>query len=94
MEYNTTPPNSEFIRDNYGQFVMLNEHNEIMRYSNNGTAIYCCEDPPATPIKNLKSSVEHAKKNIHNVIRHITDATAFFSIEDDNCFLKRRLFEI
>jgi hypothetical protein len=34
------------------------------------------------------------KKNIHNVIRHITDATAFFSIEDDNCFLKRRLFEI
>ena len=36
---------------NYGQFVMLSEHNEIMRYSRNGNAIYYTQDPPASPVK-------------------------------------------
>ena len=56
MEYNTTPPNSEFIRDNYGQFVMLNDHNEIMCYSRNGKPIYYIDDPPASPVKNKLSN--------------------------------------
>ena len=64
VEYRNIPD------DNYGYFVSLNEHNEIMRYSNNGTAIYCCEDPPATPIKKLKSSVEH-EKNEPNVVANL-----------------------
>tara|TARA_B100001093_G_scaffold518148_1_gene602020 strand:- start:8430 stop:9209 length:780 start_codon:yes stop_codon:yes gene_type:complete len=34
------------------------------------------------------------KKNIHKVIRHITDATAFFSIDSEYCFFKKRTFDI
>ena len=34
------------------------------------------------------------KNNIHKVIRHITDATTFFSIESEYCFFKRRTFDI
>ena len=34
------------------------------------------------------------KNNIHNVIRHITDATTFFSIDTEYCFFKRRTFDI
>ena len=30
---------------------MLSEHNEIMRYSKNGNAIYYTQDPPASPVK-------------------------------------------
>ena len=56
MEYNTTPPNSEFIRDNYGLLVMLNDHNEIMYYSRNGKPIYYIDDPPASPVKNKLSN--------------------------------------
>jgi len=33
------------------------------------------------------------KNNIGNTIRHITDATTFFSIKTEYCFFKRRLFE-
>jgi len=33
------------------------------------------------------------KDNINNTIRHITDATTFFSIESEYCFFKRRHFE-
>ena len=35
-----------------------------------------------------------SKNNIKNTIRHITDATTFFSIKTEYCFFKRRLFEI
>ena len=32
------------------------------------------------------------KNNIHKVIRHITDASTFFSIQSEYCFFKRRTF--
>jgi hypothetical protein len=34
------------------------------------------------------------KNNIENMVRHITDASTFFSIESEYCFFKRRTFEI
>lgn len=36
---------------NYGQFVVINENNEIVRYSRDGQAIYCKQDLPTTPVK-------------------------------------------
>ena len=36
---------------NYGQFVILSEYNEIVRYSRDGQAVYCTQDPPTTPVK-------------------------------------------
>ena len=43
----------ETISDNpYGQFIILNDQNEISYYSSNGTAIYYSEDPHEDLIKN------------------------------------------
>mgnify|MGYP005994448293 CR=1 FL=1 len=54
--------------NNYGYFVSLNETNEIMRYSRNGTAIYYKVDPPATPVKKAQSSREDTSSESHIVI--------------------------
>lgn len=43
---------------NYGQFVVLSDTNEIMRYSRNGYAIYRTEDPPISPVKQKIISLE------------------------------------
>ena len=50
------------------------------------------EDDCVKLISNYGTIYKVTKKNIHNVIRHITDATAFFSLNDENSFLKRRNF--
>ena len=42
--------------NSYGQFVALSDQNEIMRYGHNGAAIYCAEDPPASPVKNKRNN--------------------------------------
>mgnify|MGYP006154041709 FL=1 len=33
------------------------------------------------------------KNNIENIVRHITDASTFFSLDNEYCFFKRRKFE-
>ena len=43
----------ETVSDNpYGQFIILNDQNEISYYSPNGTAIYYSEDPHEDLMKN------------------------------------------
>lgn len=52
---NTTTTFDCSYENPYGQFVALSDQNEIMRYAHNGTAIYCAEDPPASPVKNKRN---------------------------------------
>jgi len=44
-------------------------------------------------LSNADDIFKITKNNIHNTIRHITEATTFFSIETEYCFFKRREFK-
>lgn len=52
------------------------------------------EDDCVKLISNYGSIYKVTKNNIDNVIRHITDSSTFFSLDNDNCFFKRRTFDI
>jgi hypothetical protein len=76
--------------NNYGYFVSLNENNEIMRYSRNGTAIYYKTDPPATPVKNAQYYRQETSSESHIVI----NLQPKFSENTVNIHSRQRVFDL
>lgn len=73
----------EAVSENpYGQFIILNDQNEISYYSPNGTAIYYSEDPHESLITNdqedkslpkYKDSSKIKSNNYHDTIQFVNN---------------------
>ena len=53
-----------------------------------------CEENRIKIITNQGYTYTISKNKITNMIRPITNASAFFSLDTENCFFKRRTFKL